>query len=995
MSTGIIKKVTLLSLAGVLTGIGVAGSVVCYQNAGIITNYLSPAKSVAHDVDVQETLSKSDELIQKIASEGITLLKNDGILPLINEKNARINLFGIGSTDNGENGFKISGGGSGTVTLPKEKAVFLKEGLESSGFKVNETLYNFFKNSGTNPKTDWWKSSQTVLEQAKLYSDVAIVTVSRYTGENCDDKGNMGDSASYSFDQPFPSSYVDKDKDGRNFVQLSLKEEAMIDYCAKNYKKTIVLINSANSMELKYLDRDDVNAVLYVPYTGQSGTKQIGEILKGNVNPSGHLTDTLVVNSKDDPTYANAACNETNGRQINYAEDIYVGYKWYETAYHDGYFERQGKKYEDAVYRPFGYGLSYTTFKWEIKSTYYSDENDATHQFKSGDQLPKDTNLKIAIEVTNTGDKAGKDVLQLYGLAPYTKGGIEKPYEALIAYDKTKVLYPSSQADADHPNKQTIVLDVDPYYLASYDCYDKNNNGFKGYELEGGDYSLRLQTDAHTTKDSSKVEVKFTIPADGYLYDKDSVSGNEVSNRFTGEKAEAGVPIDGNGNDNDEITYLSRADFEKTFPKTETTPRTNGYDITKDGIYIDDATYYPEAKRPTMNKVTDKPLYLYTLKDGKKAYWQALNKDAGAKEIVPNEELIMKLGKDYDAAEWDTMLDQLSYRDMAQYICLNWQKSNPIESIGKPLIKDMDGPSGVANAYLSPKELENVSAFACSLLVGMTWNKDIAFNEGVAMAGEFNSLGISGAYAPAVDLHRHAYNGRNYEQYSEDALLSGTMGAKVVNGMVTHGLSGSVKHFVLSQPGMNPSNYNTWVTEQNLRENYLRPFEIAVKEGEANFIMTSFNNIGGVKCAYSYELINGVLREEWGFKGSVITDYSVGSKTRTTANLIRSGNDLRFIGPDSSSAMQEVSEDNDVDVYLLRRATKNALYSFCNTYYKSKTYNPNYKTAYVTYEQPFVWWIPTLVALDVVLVAGAGLSIFFAFHTKKDKKKKIAKNSKN
>ena len=983
MNNKIIKKVSFLSLAILFISIGAVGSVICYQNADIITNNLSPKKVITNNVDVVETLSESDKLIQEIASEGITLLKNNNnILPLANEKNKRINLFGIGSTDNGENGFKISGGGSGTVTLPKEKAVFLKEGLESSGFKINETLYKFFKDNGSNPKVDWWNNSQPVLNQAKIFSDIAIVTISRYTGENCNDKKNMGDNASYNFAQPFPSSYVDRDNDSRNFVQLSLKEEAMIDYCAKNYEKTIILINSANAMELSYLDRDDVEAVLYVPYTGQSGTKQIGEILKGNVNPSGHLTDTLVVNTKDDPTYANAVYNEKNGRQINYVEDIYVGYKWYETAYQDGYFERKGQKYEEVVYRPFGYGLSYTKFDWKIKSVYYF-ENEVAHEFKSGETLPsKDTNLKIAVEVTNTGNVAGKDVIQLYGHVPYTKGGIEKPYEALISYGKTKVLHPQSESDDKHPNKETIVLDVNPYYLASYDCYDANKNGFNGYELEEGEYSLSLQINAHDVKNSSNYEVKFTVPKNGYRYDNDSVSGNEVLNRFTGDKAEAGVPIDGNSK-GDKITYLSRSNFEETFPKKETTPRTSGYDITKDKTYIDDAIYYPNVEKPIMGKTLDNPLYLYTRKDGTKASWADLMKNSGAQEIIPNEDLIMKLGKDYNASEWETLLDQMSYKDMANYICLNWQNSYPIESIGKPLIRDMDGPSGVVNAYLSPKELENVSAFACSLLVGMTWNKDFAFNEGVAMAREFNSLGITGAYAPAVDLHRHAYNGRNYEQYSEDPFLSGTMGAKVVYGMLTHGLSGSVKHFVLSQSGLNPSNFNTWVTEQNLRENYLRPFEIAVKEGKANFIMTSFNNIGAVKCAYSYQLINGVLREEWGFKGSVITDFNVGSKTRTTANLIRAGNDLRFIGSDPTGALQEVSEDNNVDVYLLRRSSKNALYSFCNTYYHSKTYNPTYSVPYVSYVQPFIWWIPTLVVIDIALLSGAALSIFFGFFYKK------------
>ncbi len=389
------------------------------------------------------------------------------------------------------------------------------------------------------------------------------------------------------------------------------------------------------------------------------------------------------------------------------------------------------------------------------------------------------------------------------------------------------------------------------------------------------------------------------MPDGGFRWESDPKTDGDVHNRFTGEDAEAGIPIDGNSN-GPEITYLSRADFAGTFPSSKTPNRTSGADLTNKGTYVTDEEYYADVTMPELENAED-PIYLFTLEDGSKATYNDLAYSSQNK-VVPNEKLIMQLGADYDDPLWEKLLSQRT--------------------------RVFDGPAGVNNTTLSSEQLADVSAFPVSLLVGQTWNKELARQEGAAMATEASLTGTIGMYAPAVDLHRHAYNGRNFEQYSEDPLLSGLMGERVVYGMITHGIQPSVKHFVCSQPGLNPRDYNTWLTEQNLRENYLKPFEYCVKDAETNFPMTSFNNIGAVRCAYSYQLLNGVLREEWGFLGSIITDYDVNSPSRTTAHLIRSGNDLRFQG--SSVNVRELDEDNAVDVYLARQSVKRDLYSYCH-----------------------------------------------------------------
>ncbi len=993
MKTRTILKIVFLPIMAVACGAAIYGNAQCVRYSNTITNYLSPATVTYDNVDGEHNRATSDETIQQIAAEGVTLLKNDNhTLPLDVKADTPypINLFGIGSTENPINGFYLFGGGSGSVNLSQTKAVFLKQGVEQAGFKVNSSLYKYFNDNG-NPGTDWWKKDQPVLKQAQAFSNTAVVTISRFNGENVDDPTLATDNSQFIFPAPWRTEYQDTDKDGRDYLQLSMKEETMIDWVSNHFEKVIVLVDTGNAMCLNSIKTNaKVGAALYTSYPGQSGANQIGNILAGKVNPSGHLSDTLICDTRKTPFFANAfKADKGYGMQINYSEDIYVGYKWYETADHDGYFTKNGDSYDDNVVYPFGHGLSYTSFKWTLKGASFIDGDNVTAITSANNTLSKKTDLiRLDVHVENTGDVAGKDVVQVYDTAPYVKGGIEKPYVSLANFAKTDLLYPSASADDKHPNSQDFSIDIDPYYLASYDCYDKNKNQFMGWELDSGEYHLKLQNNAHQINQCENSDITFTVPTDGFKFDKDPVTGNEVSNRFTGDTAEANDPIDGSGFANEPITYLSRNDFDSTFPGAMFKHRVDAADLTSngdEGIYSDEM--YKDIKTPVLDVQSDNPLLLYTLEDGSKASLDDLNYNSD-KGIKANEDLILKLGSNYDDPDYDKMMSQMSFHDVATLVATAGGGPRAIASIGKPKFRDTDGPEGFTNSYLSPEKANDVSAFTAETLVGMTWNKDLAFSEGSSMGTELSDVAYNGIYAPALDLHRHPYNGRNYEQYGEDPILVGTLGANVVHGMLTHGIHPYIKHFICSTPGQNPGSLNSWLTEQNLRENYLRSFEIAVKVGKANSVMTSFNNLGGVKCAFSYGLNTQILRQEWGFKGSLLTDAGVSTdnKVRGIASLVRSGNDLMFGISDLDIA--GLSETNPVDVKLGYQSAKNYIYTVCNAYYITKNYNPNFTTVQRHEIPGKAWWKPILVIADVIIFGGCiigALALFGVFKKKKSK----------
>lgn len=1015
----LVGKIIITAICAIFSIALIVGDTIAYSHHGEITSHLSPATEIVDETKVEEANAAGEEVVQQIAAEGITLLKNNGTLPLSmpeDDTGYPINLFGVGATK-----YFYSGIGSGASWPRQGKGVNMQQALTQAGFVLNDDLIKAYSNG--NFDVSAYDDPDEVLRNAKTFSKTALVAISRQTGENQQQTELTTDTT-----EPIggiSSGYYDTDADGRNPVQLSLKEEAMLDWVCANFENVIVTLNVGNTMETGYMDRDEVDALLHISHPGQSGAVQLANILTGKTNPSGHLSDTFAYNTKADPTWANVIAKSKNGWQINYAEDIYFGYKWYETAFAEGVklTVNDGEKdvqldfstedgYKKIVQYPFGYGLSYTTFDWEVRGMEWVVD-DSVSPASSGDTLAdRDTTIRVTVRVTNTGDVPGKDAVQLYYSAPYTDGGIEKAALNLTAFAKTGMLYPegyvppaedtsddentamaSSETggtdeetpeEPSYPTYEDVVLEFDVYDMASYDCYDDNGNGFTGWELDPGEYKLLVKDDAHNMRENMELTVK--VPNTGsaaapmgfqFLFDPDTRTGI-VYNRFTGSSAEAGVPIDGNGNGG-EITYMSRADFAGTFPRTTTPARVSGADITMNGGYYTGWDTRTDLVKPQLNN-TSSNLLLFTLEGGGKPTKKDLRRESG-NTIVINEELVMKLGADYDAPEWTQLLSQLSIEEIDYYVTSGGYGTQECVSIGKPLFLVHDGPSGFNRGMTQFGSPQIYTNFPVENLVAMTWNTDLARQQGSAIGVEAQATGEAGIYAPTVNLHRHAYNTRNFEAYSEDGVLSGYMGGAMIYGARTHGAQTSLKHFVLSEPGKNPFNYNTWLTEQNLRENYLKAFEIAVKTGGANFVMTAFNNVGGVKCAYSYQLLNGVLRQEWGFKGSVVTDYGVGNAD----SLIRAGNDLK-LNPNTGTT--GLSEDNVADVYCGVQAVKNDLYTFCNTYYSAKTYNPSMTYTMVSRDQPFIWWIPTLIGINIVIF---GIAIFLILWMWLPRKRKKAK----
>lgn len=973
-----IKQIIAIVAFSILLVVLVVGDVLCYVHAGEIGMHLAPAKENINKDTSEETLAKGDELVQTIESEGATLLKNDGTLPLAVKENEKykVNLFGVGSTDAQKYGFFYTGVGAGAASINGKYKTTLQKGLEEAGFEVNTALMEAYKTQsekkGTTFDEAWYNSNPEVLQNAKTFSDTAIITIARTTGENCGFEEGTYDTNSYR------GVYLDNDADGRNLIQLSVKEEAMIKWVGENFEKVIVLINSGNTMELGALDNENVNSVLYVGLPGQSGTKAIGKILAGKINPSGKTADTFAYDTKANPTYANTVPTTANGRQIAYAEDIYVGYKWYETAHAEGYFEKKGTSYDKVVQYPFGYGLSYTTFEWTVDSVKWLVGKGKTEYVpKTNDTFTdKNTTIEITVSVKNTGKVAGKEVVQCYYSAPYTKGGIEKSAVNLVAFEKTELIEPNES--------KKVTLSFDIYDMASYDCYDKNENGFKGWELDPGEYHIKLMKNSHEVADCASSDIVYNVPVSsgnakkGITYRLDpTYAAGIVVNRFTGENAEAGVPIDGSKDASNKIIYLSRADFEGTFPTTQVTPRKTG---ANNGYYykgFDEKLAAGTLNVPTLNN-TENNLYLFTLEDGSKATKEDLLRQSG-RSIKANEELIMELGGNYNSEKWGQLLSQLTIEEIDLICTSAGFGTDEAVSVGKPYLKDFDGSCGFGmNGFNVGGAIETSywTGFPTLSVLAMTWNKDLAYEMGAVLGGEaYSSGGINGIYGPTINLHRSPYHTRNFEAMSEDGVLSGYLGASYVHGANTHGLMTYLKHLVLSELGQNPSNVNTWLTEQNLRETYLRAFEIAIKKGKTTALMSAFNNIGGTKCAYSNALLNGVIRNEWGFRGAIITDYNVGE----TKYLIRSGNDIK-LSPNNQTV--GLSASNGADVYAGVRAIKNVLYSYCNMYYQTKKFDPTKTIEMVELIPSFQWWIPALVGVNVLVVGSIGLGVYLLFFKK-------------
>lgn len=880
-------KIVLTSIAAVLGLTLIPGNIVLNTYGGVIDGYFSDKSYDFQGETFTQAAAQSDALCQKIAEEGIALLRNErNTLPLADKK---VNLFGWASIDNG---FLLSGIGSGSSTIREDKRKTLYDAFKENGWETNADLKAFYEGyDNTKFKFGTGDSSRIrliepgkeyytneMLDDAEAFSENAVMVISRVCGENVGEVPTNQKRKEYGTDTD------------RSYLHISEQEEELLDILTQRFDNVIVLVNSSNTMELGFLEDYDVGAALNVSLLGQSGAMAIPKILNGEVNPSGRLADTFAYDTTTAPSFVNLTAGAGGA---GYFEGIYFGYRYYETADEEGLFDNEknayGEGYKAIVQYPFGYGLSYSAFTWELTDVSLPD----------GSQLAIDSKVKLTFSCTNTSSVDGKDVLGVYNSAPYTPGDIEKSSVNLIDFVKTSVI-PAGKTQTG------IVAEFSAYDLASYDCYDMNDNGFAGYELDQGNYVISFRSDAHTPLTMAKNSLTYSVPSGGLKIEKDPVTGTKVENVLTGETAYAGIPLDGSTALTTAPTYLSRADFEGTWPKAPSGKIASV--INAGGTYTNKS--YDQTEMPVTG--FDSGHRLHT--------------DAGF-----NEELIAAIAEDYDGQTMDEIVDQLTVSELKKLVESSGFGVGAIESIGKPEGFDFDGPAGFnQNSVKADRDNGKWTAFPCEVLIGQTWDKNIGYQMGTAVAAEAAATGLTGWYAPGVNLHRTPYSGRNYEYYSEDPLLSGKMAANVVLGAKNHGLYCYIKHFTMAEEGPNPRDVDTWTTEQAFREMYLKPFEIAVKEGKGNAIMSGFNNIGATWCGSCYAQNVQILRNEWGFRGTMVTDWSNGDDNMYPERGIRAGNDI-WLNPNAANA-RPLNMSNPTTVYCAKIAARNVIWTYCDTY---------------------------------------------------------------
>ena len=850
---------------------------------------------VSDYADKQDALVKSGALTKEIVSEGITLLKNDNALPIA--AGSKVSVFGKNSVN-----LVYGGSGSGAGNNASAKTIF--DSLDAAGLSYNTVLRDFYMNNSlsgegraTNPEdldngedailytgeTPQSAYTEAVKNSYSAYADVALIVISRIGGEGFDLPRTM------------QGAQGAREQDD-HFLQLDANERDLVKaVCAGGFDHVIVVINSANPMELGFLDdpahyaySDRIDGCLWMAGPGNEGVMALGEILTGKksdgtaISPSGHLVDTYARDFKSSPTWNNFGTNlEANGDRyfvgnsrkpyyfVSYEEGIYVGYRYYETRYvTEG--ENGDQWYKDNVVFPFGFGLSYTKFDWQLQNK----------SALAAQTISKDDKITFDVMVVNSGNYSGKDVVQLYVETPYTEGEIEKSAVELVGFDKTRLLA-SGENDV-------LTLEVDPYELASYDYDDANGNEFRGYELEAGDYVFSLRTDAHTIVDTVTLSV-----AEDIRYETDPVTDTKVENLYDDA-------------DDQLSTVLSRADWEGTWPT-----RPTAEDRTVDDAFI--------AK--LADKTTNNP----------NVYTQMPVQSDGSSDL----KLADLAGADYYDERWEELLNIVSVDEMLNMFENGAFTSAQITSIGKPRTIEADGPVGFCNFMDSPLIYET-NVYCSQIVLAATWNTDLAYamgesvgNEGILGDIKGDKTPYSGWYAPGLNIHRSPFGGRNFEYMSEDGFLSGEMASSEVLGCKSKGVYTYVKHFALNEQETHRSSNGvcTWVTEQAMREIYLSPFEKVVKEGKTTAIMSSFNRIGTVWAGGDYRLLTTILRDEWGFKGTVVSDFNT-NDYMNCRQMIYAGGDLNL---STMNYWEDFNASSAADVSVLRNSAKNICYTVVNS----------------------------------------------------------------
>ena len=798
-------------------------------------------------------------------------------------------------------------GGSGSGGFDTSNNKNLYESLNDAGFVTNPTLKNFYESSQSGPvrtanssdldngdnqkiataETPQSKYTDAVRNSYADYSDAALVVITRIGGEGFDLPRYQGDSeGAVSLD----SHYLELDQ---NEIDLLT---AVTD---GTFKRVVVVFNTPSSFEATFLKdsayaafADKIDAAVWIGFTGSNGITALGEILNGDVNPSGRLVHTWAADFTKNPSFVNFGTGclpDTTDKydggmyySVDYEEGIYVGYRYYETR-----GETDGEDWYNAnVVYPFGYGLSYTTFDWTV--------GDA-----SASEIELGTTITVPVTVKNTGSVAGKDVVQLYASAPYTLGGIEKAHKVLVGFAKTKLLQPGES--------ETVTVSFDPYSAASYDYRDANSNGFSGYELEAGEYTLYVSRNAH----ESEKAIALNLAADVQI-GTDPTTDSEVVNRYTDSEdfLDSDWQLD---------AMLSRADWEGTWPTPQTAQQHAGTD-----------RLYEEIRSEEHNNPTDF--------DSEEYPWFGEEPTLTLRDLLPSAEAEgYEPVVSYDDERWEELMMGCDEEEMIAIINNGAYHTLAMESVGLPATIHGDGPSGFT-CFMSKEQVNGTCQYVSEPVMASTWNINLMNELGEAI-GEEGTIGdkatgqpYSSIYAPGVNIHRSPFGGRCSEYFSEDPFISGMMGAAEVQGIQSRGVLPTVKHFVANEQETHRSIGGdlSWLSEQALREIYLKPFEYTVKLGETRGIMTSFNRIGTRWTGGDYRLLTEILRNEWGFNGLVICDFNTIPQYMIPRMMFYAGGSLDLAT--QQSAMWTDCDSSDAgDAIVLMRAVKDVMYALVNS----------------------------------------------------------------
>lgn len=846
-----------------------------------------------------EAFANAQEVNLKLAEEGFVLLKNENAaLPM--NKGARISVFS-------KNSVNLSYGGSGSGGFDTSNNKDLYESLNDAGFITNPTLKNFYESSQSGPvrtanssdldngdnqkiataETPQSKYTDAVRNSYADYSDAALVVITRIGGEGFDLPRYQGDS----------EGAVSPDS---HYLELDQNEIDLLTAVTDGtFKRVVVVFNTPSSFEATFLKdsayaafADKIDAAVWIGFNGSNGITALGEILNGDVNPSGRLVDTWAADFTKNPSFVNFGTGclpDTTDKydggmyySVDYEEGIYVGYRYYETR-----GETDGEDWYNAnVVYPFGYGLSYTTFDWTVGNA-------------SASEIALDTTITVPVTVKNTGSAAGKDVVQLYASAPYALDGIEKAHKVLVGFAKTKLLQPGES--------ETVTVSFDPYSAASYDYRDANSNGFSGYELEAGEYTLYVSRNAH----ESEKAIALNLAADVQI-GSDPTTDSEVVNRYTDSEnfLDSDWQLD---------AMLSRADWEGTWPTPQTAQQHAGTD-----------RLYEEIRSEEHNNPTDF--------DSEEYPWFGEEPTLTLRDLLPSAEAEgYEPVVSYDDERWEELMMGCDEEEMIALINNGAYHTLAMESVGLPATIHGDGPSGFT-CFMSKEQVNGTCQYVSEPVMASTWNINLMNELGEAI-GEEGTIGdkatgqpYSSIYAPGVNIHRSPFGGRCSEYFSEDPFISGMMGAAEVQGIQSRGVLPTVKHFVANEQETHRSIGGdlSWLSEQALREIYLKPFEYTVKLGETRGIMTSFNRIGTRWTGGDYRLLTEILRNEWGFNGLVICDFNTIPQYMIPRMMFYAGGSLDLAT--QQSAMWTDCDTSDAgDAIVLMRAVKDVMYALVNS----------------------------------------------------------------